>query len=82
MAVCDGLITSGTGPLHLVAALGKPTLGLFPPLKPIYPARWAAIGVRAHNLVQEEPCQACPGAQNCACMRSLKVEQVRAVVDD
>lgn len=26
----DGLIASGTGPLHLSAALGKPTLGLFP----------------------------------------------------
>jgi ADP-heptose:LPS heptosyltransferase len=80
IAACDGLIASGTGPLHLAAALGKPTLGLFPPLKPIDPARWAAIGSRARNLVREEPCQGCPGAHDCACMRAIKVEQVRAVV--
>lgn len=80
IAACDGLIASGTGPLHLAAALGKPTLGLFPPLKPIDPARWAAVGSRARNLVREAACQGCPGAQDCACMRAIGVGQVRAVV--
>ncbi len=80
IAACDGLIASGTGPLHLAAALGKPTLGLFPPLKPIDPARWAAVGSRAQNLVRKAPCQGCPGAHDCACMRALEVVQVHAVV--
>lgn len=77
---CDGLIASGTGPLHMAAALGRPTLGLFPPLKPIDPARWGALGTRAENLCLAETCSACPDAQTCACMAALSVEQVRAVV--
>ncbi len=77
---CDGLIASGTGPLHMAAALGHPTLGLFPPLKPIDPARWGALGAKAENLSLAQACKACPDASTCACMAALSVEQVRAVV--
>ncbi len=78
---CGGLVASGTGPLHLAAALGKRTLGLFPPLKPIDPVRWAALGVQAQNLALEMPCQ-CPPASTCACMAALSVAQVHGVVQD
>jgi ADP-heptose:LPS heptosyltransferase len=78
---CGALVASGTGPLHLAAALGKPTLGLFPPLKPIDPVRWAALGVQAQNLALEMPCQ-CPPASTCACMAALSVAQVHKVVQD
>jgi ADP-heptose:LPS heptosyltransferase len=43
----DGLLASGTGPLHLAAAAGINTLGLFPSLRPIHPGRWAPLGKRA-----------------------------------
>ncbi|MFC0515403.1 glycosyltransferase family 9 protein [Mucilaginibacter angelicae] len=43
----DGLIASGTGPLHLAAMTGINTLGLFPSLRPIHPGRWAPIGKKA-----------------------------------
>ena len=43
----DGLIASGTGPLHLAAASGIHALGLFPSTKPIHPGRWAPLGRRA-----------------------------------
>jgi heptosyltransferase-3 len=47
IAHADGLLASGTGPLHLAAAAGIHTLGLFPSLKPIHPGRWAPLGKRA-----------------------------------
>ncbi|MFD0795803.1 glycosyltransferase family 9 protein [Mucilaginibacter litoreus] len=43
----DGLIASGTGPLHIAAAAGINTLGLFPSVRPIHPGRWAPVGEKA-----------------------------------
>ncbi|MBD1392887.1 glycosyltransferase family 9 protein [Mucilaginibacter glaciei] len=45
-----GLIASGTGPLHIAAASGIHTLGLFPSLKPIHAGRWAPLGEQAEFL--------------------------------
>ncbi|MCB0481735.1 MAG: glycosyltransferase family 9 protein [Flavobacteriales bacterium] len=52
---CDGLLAASTGPLHIAAALGKRTVGLYSPLKPIYPARWGALGKNTINLTYEGP---------------------------
>jgi ADP-heptose:LPS heptosyltransferase len=74
---CDGLVAASTGPLHLAAALGIHALGLFPPMKPIHPGRWAPIGPKAEYLVLEKDCQDCrydPAA--CHCIRQLSVEAV------
>ena len=46
----DGLIASGTGPLHLAAASGIHTLGLFPDTKPIHAGRWGPIGKKAEYI--------------------------------
>lgn len=46
----DGLIASGTGPLHIAAASGIHTLGLFPSLRPIHPGRWAPLGKKAKYI--------------------------------
>jgi heptosyltransferase-3 len=46
----DGLLASGTGPLHIAAAAGINTLGLFPSVRPIHPERWAPLGKRAGYL--------------------------------
>jgi ADP-heptose:LPS heptosyltransferase len=72
----DGLIASGTGPLHMAAALGRPTLGLFPPMKPIHPGRWAPLGRAAVVLCRDKPCD---DASTCACMRNTRPEQACAV---
>lgn len=77
---CDGLVASGTGPLHLAAALGRPVAGLFPPLKPIDPVRWAALGQRAHNLVNEPSCGHCTDPAQCSCMLAITPQQVLAVI--
>jgi ADP-heptose:LPS heptosyltransferase/O-antigen ligase len=77
---CDGLIASGTGPLHMAAALGRPTAGLFPPVKPIDPARWGALGERAMSLVQPKPCAGCNDAAGCSCMSALQPQWLYEVV--
>ena len=81
IGACDGLVASGTGPLHLSAALGQPTLGLFPPLKPIDPARWGTLGARAQTLCVGPACRVdCDDAATCACMERISAAQVAAVV--
>ncbi|MDQ2862550.1 MAG: glycosyltransferase family 9 protein, partial [Bacteroidota bacterium] len=44
---CDGLVASGTGPIHIASALGKDAFGIFPPIRPVHPGRWKPIGKRA-----------------------------------
>jgi heptosyltransferase-3 len=46
----DGLVASGTGPLHLAAASGIYTLGLFPTSASINATRWAPLGVKATHI--------------------------------
>jgi heptosyltransferase-3 len=50
MSKADGLLASGTGPLHVAAALGINVLGLFPSIRPIHPGRWGPIGKKAQVL--------------------------------
>jgi len=79
----DGLIASGTGPLHVSAAIGQRTLGLFPQTRPMHPGRWAAIGRRASNLSATSPtCVNCSKAttNTCDCMRAITPQQVAGVV--
>jgi ADP-heptose:LPS heptosyltransferase len=77
MAASQGMVASGTGPLHLAAALGVPTLGLFPPRRPIHPQRWQPLGERAQFLCLPGDCnKPCADASDCLCMRSLTPEMV------
>ncbi|RKR85669.1 ADP-heptose:LPS heptosyltransferase [Mucilaginibacter gracilis] len=46
----DGLLASGTGPLHMAAASGIHTLGLFPVSKSINALRWAPLGKKAEHI--------------------------------
>lgn len=78
---CDGIIASGTGPLHLGAALGIHALGLFPPKQGMHPQRWQPLGEKSEYLVANHPC-AIPKCSNskCACMQEISVVQVKEVV--
>ena len=74
---CDGLVAASTGPLHIAAALGKHVLGLYAPMKPIYPKRWAPLGKNADYLVfDKEGCTDCKRSADCTCIRSIKPEEV------
>lgn len=47
----DALVAASTGPLHIAAASGIRTVGLFASQRPIHPGRWAPLGRDVHVLV-------------------------------
>jgi heptosyltransferase-3 len=49
---CSGLVACSTGPLHIAAALGICSVGLYSSKRPIHPGRWAPLGQNATYLVQ------------------------------
>ena len=76
----DALVASGTGPLHLAAAMGIHTLGLFPKVRAMGVARWGAFGPRAESLETPKNCQYCRGKPHkkalCQCMYRITPHQV------
>ena len=46
----DCLVASSTGPLHLAAAAGINSIGLYAPVRPQHPGRWKPIGKRVKIL--------------------------------
>jgi ADP-heptose:LPS heptosyltransferase len=78
----NGLIASGTGPLHISAALGQRTLGLFPPTRPMHPGRWAPLGKRAQVLCVSTSCVGCREKQtiSCDCMKNIAPDTVAKIV--
>lgn len=75
----DGLVASGTGPLHIASAVGQNCIGLFPPTKPMHPGRWAALGPHAHNLATDHSCsENCKDitASVCDCMTALSPDLI------
>ncbi|MFM2194560.1 MAG: hypothetical protein RL092_160 [Bacteroidota bacterium] len=50
IASCDCLVAASTGPLHIAAACGVNTIGLYPNTRPMHPGRWAPIGKHVHTL--------------------------------
>lgn len=78
---CDGLVASGTGPLHLASALGKRTVGLFPSRRPIHPGRWKPIGINASYLVFDPNCERCRKGENCDCISRIDPKQVLALLE-
>ncbi len=72
----DGFVAASTGPLHLASASGVAALGLFPPLRPMDPGRWAPIGKKASWLTSQQSCNSCNGDHYCQCMQNLQVTDV------
>ena len=72
----DGLVAASTGPLHIAAATGKKTIGLFAPKRPFNPQRWAPLGPHAKALVFDEQCPDCAKGKECDCIRKISAEKV------
>jgi ADP-heptose:LPS heptosyltransferase len=72
----DGLVAASTGPLHLAAALNKHAIGLYPPIRPMHPGRWAPVGKNATYIVIDKDCSKCRKSGDCECMRQITPEQV------
>ncbi len=73
---CDGLVAASTGPLHIAAALGKRAIGIYAPMRPIFPQRWAPLGKNATYLVLDKKCNACRKSGDCECIRAIRPEEV------
>jgi heptosyltransferase III len=74
---CDGLVAASTGPLHIAAAMGKLVVGIFPPIKPMHPGRWAPLGKNAHFVVVDKKCNDCRKSLNCRCIGEITPEQIK-----
>lgn len=73
----DALVACSTGPLHIAAALGKVTVGIYSPLRPIFARRWGPIGPFATALSAEEPCRWCRRhPERCTCMERIGAQTV------
>jgi ADP-heptose:LPS heptosyltransferase len=71
------VLASSTGPGHLAAALGTPTLGLFPLIRPLSKARWGFRGDAVSNIEPATPPKpTCPDCKQCECMQAIGTEQV------
>ena len=77
----DLFIGPSTGPLHIAAAVGCATVGLFPPVVTMGPDRWGPRGFLSRTLVPEVVCPArriCLG-EKCSlynCMTRIFDDQV------
>jgi ADP-heptose:LPS heptosyltransferase len=72
----DALVAASTGPLHIAAALGIHTIGLFPPIRPMHPGRWQPIGHNVHIFVKNVSCNRCKHNLPCSCMEDIQPEEV------
>ena len=83
-AHCDGLIAGSTGPLHLAAALGLHTLGLFSSDQADL-QRWEPIGTHADVIHSKVPCKQKHSwnrfvDQTCPCILAIDAASVAARV--
>lgn len=76
IAACDALVACSTGPLHLAAALGIRAIGIYPPIRPMHPGRWAPLGRDVIVHVAATPCNKCKGQIVCSCIRDIRPEDV------
>jgi ADP-heptose:LPS heptosyltransferase len=76
------VLASSTGPGHLAAALGTPTLGLFPLIRPLSKARWGFRGEAVSNIEPEMPPKpTCPDCKRCECMQAIDTKQVSSAAE-
>jgi ADP-heptose:LPS heptosyltransferase len=73
----DGVLAASTGPLHIAAALGRFALGIYAPMRPIHPGRWAPIGKKAGFIVKEKYCSKCRNMKRCECIESITPAEVK-----
>lgn len=76
IATCHSIAAPSTGPLHVAAALGLNTIGLFVPRSPMHPGRWAPIGPRVLALTGALDCSKKCIPHSCSCMEKVAPEIV------
>jgi heptosyltransferase-3 len=82
IAGCDGLVANSTGPLHIAAAVGRDTFGIYPPLRPIHPGRWAPLGPRAQIFVMDKTCSDCRNDPHaCLCIKQVSPALLKKAIE-
>ncbi len=81
ISLCQALVAASTGPLHLAASLGKQAIGLYPPIRPMHPGRWAPIGKNAHVIVFNNACSDCRNGAACHCMTNIQPMMAKEILD-
>ncbi|MGB8954479.1 MAG: glycosyltransferase family 9 protein, partial [Tumebacillaceae bacterium] len=87
LSLCKVFVGNDSGPMHLAAAMGVRTIGLFGPNTPV---KWGPLGAGNHVLSAHLPCSPCIRVshgqfQECPlpiCMTSIRPEQALAVVEE
>ena len=72
-----------TGSMHVAAAVGAPTLGIFP-FQSDYPERWAPLGPHTEIVRASYPCHKGDTKENCpdyACIANLDIPRIVAGVE-
>jgi heptosyltransferase III len=78
---CRAVIASSTGTLHLAAAVGTPTIGLFCDAPASRPQRWAPLGAAHVQLMPHgEQCRHCDGRRRCD-LGDINLNEVLAAVE-
>ncbi len=76
IAHSDGLLAASTGPLHIAAATGIHTLGLYVQRWQLRPGRYGPIGKNASVMVHDEHCPTCLANKNCDCIERITPQRV------
>jgi ADP-heptose:LPS heptosyltransferase len=75
-----GFVGITTGTMHVAAAVGAPTLGIFP-FQSDFPERWGPLGVNTAVVRATYPCHSGDTKENCrdyACIANLDIERILA----
>lgn len=77
---CQALVACSTGPLHIAAALGVPAIGIYPPIRPMHPGRWAPLGRYTKVFVSDGSCNDCRKSKQCHCIESISPNEVAGYI--
>ena len=81
--ISNGFIGNDSGPMHLAAAVGTPTIGLYGPGDP---TRFGPVGTKCQAIQRKQDCPPCPGT-TCrfgkdGCMSKIQVTDVIQTLED
>ena len=82
LSLTDGIVAPSTGPLHIMAALGKFALGLYSPIRPIFPTRWAPLGEQA--IAYSLPLKTCKhtsSVHDCSCLKNIDAKDIAKIIE-
>ena len=81
LSLTDTIVAASTGPLHIASVMEKCAIGIYPPIRPMHPGRWAPIGKNSHVLVKQGNCNLCRKRGVCICMKEIRAMDVKEILD-